>query len=422
MTATDEWTVEVKASSFNFATLDKMLFDALNCGVIQPPEVIKENGDMRDWRTVVGTSPFMLADYVAGSSVTFDRNPNYWENDPRHPDLDLRLPYADEVKYIILPELATRVAALRTGKTAFSAAHYNPPPKEALRLQETNPELVFVPVAGVSINPGLLADRPPFDDKNVRIAMQKALNLEVIASTYYAGYADPTPWGVAPPGAKGYYIPYEDWPVEVKWIYEYDPDEAERLLDEAGYERGADGIRFKTNWDVWAFAQDVDLAQLAKSYWEEIGVDVNLNVITDKPVAVERLMSRTYEGMTISDARHKNSEPLPAIRGRYHSTRSWGNLIEGTTSTFGVNDPTFDALVDDAMAATDREEFKRLVIEADMYHVAQMWSLYVPPAFNRFVVHQPWLKGYRGELGAGESFRPILYMWVDQELKKEMGH
>ena len=40
--------------------------------------------------------------------------------------------------------------------------------------------------------------------------------------------------------------PFEEWPEEVKKGFMYDPDGAESLLDEAGYPRGADGIRFKT--------------------------------------------------------------------------------------------------------------------------------------------------------------------------------
>ncbi len=34
------------------------------------PEVIRAHGDMSDWQNVVGTGPFMLTDFVSGSSVT----------------------------------------------------------------------------------------------------------------------------------------------------------------------------------------------------------------------------------------------------------------------------------------------------------------------------------------------------------------
>ena len=117
--ATDKWTVEVKSSEFTFDTLDVLYFYAYSLGLIVPPEVIKQHGDMTDWRNVVGTGPFQLTDVVSDSSFTFEKHPDYWKNDPRHPDLDLRLPYADEVKFFIMPELATRLAAMRTGKNAW---------------------------------------------------------------------------------------------------------------------------------------------------------------------------------------------------------------------------------------------------------------------------------------------------------------
>ena len=419
--ATDKYTLVVKASSFTFNTLDELLYMGFTGSYVQPPEVINEYGDLRDWRHLVGTGPYELTDVVPGSSLTFTRNPNYWQYDPRHPDLELRLPYADQVKYLQLPDLATRLAALLTGKSAFAGGQAIPPTEQVLSLQKTNPELVLVRIARVTKNPGFRVDRPPFDDINVRIAMQKAVNLDEIVRTYYSGNADPTPVGIAPAGARGIYVPYDEWPEETKWKYEYDPEEAERLLDEAGYPRGADGIRLATTWDVVPGRDDLDMAQLAKSYWEKIGVDVNLNSIADSGVRWERMVSGTY-GMSECECRSVQwGSPFIMLQGGFHSTKGW----EGPSgSVYGVNDPTFEALIDDAIATTDREVFLRLANEADMYHIEQMWSLYVPPAADRFVVHQPWLKAYRGELGSGDNdwFKPIPYLWVDQELKKEMGH
>ena len=56
----------------------------------------------------------MLTDYVTGSSATFVRNPEYWQNDPLNPEN--QLPYLDGCKWLIIPDLATRVSAMRTGK------------------------------------------------------------------------------------------------------------------------------------------------------------------------------------------------------------------------------------------------------------------------------------------------------------------
>ena len=71
---------------------------------------------MQDWKTAVGTGPWMLTDWVKGSALTYTKNPNYWGHDEKFPEH--RLPYLDEVKMLIIPEFSTRLAALRAGRIA----------------------------------------------------------------------------------------------------------------------------------------------------------------------------------------------------------------------------------------------------------------------------------------------------------------
>ena len=66
--------------------------------------------------------------------------------------------------------------------------------------------------------------------------------------TSFKGGAISTPHGKVGTAQKGLFVPFEEWPEEVKKGYRYDLEGAENLLDEAGYPRGADGtIRFKTS-------------------------------------------------------------------------------------------------------------------------------------------------------------------------------
>ena len=140
---------------------------------------------------------------------------------------------------------------------------------------------------------------PPFDDVRVRRAMQKALDLETINRTYYKGYADMTPVGYT--GIAGFHKPYAEWPEEVKEMYRYDPVEAERLLDEAGYPRGTDGIRITTSGDL-GWGMDPDLYQIFKVMWAEIGVDVTLTVPTGDGM-LDRMASHEFGGFTYGEIR-----------------------------------------------------------------------------------------------------------------------
>ena len=78
-----------------------------------------------------------------------------------------------------------------------------------------------------------------------------AVDLDTINNTYYKGWLRPEPMGSFQPFT-GNAIPYAEWPEEVKQYYRYDPEAAEKLLDEAGYPRGADGIRFTIS-DIYRF-------------------------------------------------------------------------------------------------------------------------------------------------------------------------
>jgi peptide/nickel transport system substrate-binding protein len=103
-----------------------------------PPETVAKYGDMKDWQNAVGTGPFMLTDYVSGSSITFARNPDYWMKDPLHPQN--QLPYVDGVKLLIIPDTSTALSALRTGKLdVMEAVVWD----DTVSLKKTSPDLQY---------------------------------------------------------------------------------------------------------------------------------------------------------------------------------------------------------------------------------------------------------------------------------------
>ena len=242
ITAPDKYTVVFKLKEIDFNALIMIYWESYEGGWIYPPEVIKEHGDAKDWRNLVGTGPYMLTDWVEGSSVTYTKNPDYWKDDEKFPGN--RLPYADELKMLFIQDSATKLAAFRTGKTAVLS---NLGVDDAESLQRTNPELAMT--SSLYPTKGSVAfdvRKPPFSDIRVRRAMQLAIDTETLNRTLYQGLGDTTPLGIVGAAVLGFYVPYEEWPDQLKEDYGYDPARAEKLLDEAGYPRGSDGTRFKT--------------------------------------------------------------------------------------------------------------------------------------------------------------------------------
>ena len=419
ITATDRYTVVFKTTEAQQDTLRNLVIH--HAAWVYPPEVIREHGNIQDWRHSVGTGPYMLTDVVEGVSMTFTRNPDYWGFDEKYPDN--RLPYIDELTGLVMTEEATIVAGLRSGSIDYiglpgGGGAFLSSIDQAESLREKNPELVLTAWAYRSENAvQFKMMEPPFNDVNVRAAMQMALDPESINDTYYKGFADTTPRTRIGDALAGYTVPFDEWPEDLKGEYAYNPQEAERLLDAAGYPRGADGIRFKTDLTIIDLL-DVDYYQLAAEYWKGIGVDVGI-ILLDRPAFIAASQGLTYEGMS-STVSSYDFDALEAIRG-YHSS-SVGKSGTGASQT-GLQDPVFDALFDAAQAADNVEEQQRVVREIDLY-LARIHALVWSPKPPQFNVNQSWVKGYNGEIDLGWGDRNAVFsrIWIDQDLKRDMGH
>ena len=407
VTATDKWTVVFKTSSYSPKTLYQLVF----WNPIPPPEVVKQYGGIKDWTQLVGTGPYEMTDFVEATSWTYTKNPNYWGTDEVHPGM--RLPYADEIRQLLVPDFATRMAALRTGKNVLMDEI---PFDQVESIQRSRPELMLGQTKPRSIHITLKVNEPPFDDIRVRHAMQKALDLETINETYLLGFANITPMGTIGPGWPGYFVPFDEWPEETKDIFSYDPEGAKMLLDDVGLTPGADGMRFKTKYDVIpGWGMDLDLNQIFKAYWAEIGADVELNIL-ESGAGLERYMDKSYEGMLYSENRASNRQPMDNLQF-FRSGWQWGTSL--------VDDPVYDELYDKAAALIDEEEIRKLAVQMDMRSIEMAWTLFLPIQPN-LVFYQPWLKGYYGQGGGGfvatsQGLAVSVYTWIDQELREAMG-
>ena len=416
ITATDKWTVVFKLKEPDARALRAILDPMLH--LIFPREVIEKYGDMKDWRNLVGTGPWMLTEYVEDSSLTYTKNPNYWGYDEKFPEN--RLPYIDELRVPIMLDGATRIAALRTGKIDYLGVFAHAGTFDSIdkvkSMQRTNPEIVLTEhVIRSDHGIGMNTQRPPFDDIRVRKAMNMALDRETLHDTYFKGWGTWTPHGRINSSTPVGGIPFEEWPEEVKKGYMYDPAGAEALLDEAGYPRGADGIRFKTSvtFGEWASPDYPEL--LAATYYRDIGVDVEVEVHSGaehQPIKTARDFDMIYTVLGTMD-----TYATPYLLMACFKTGD----PDGIANT---NDPVYDAMYAAAAKVSTEEEQLPLVRELNMYAIERYWV--VPgQSLPRISAHQPWVKGWNGELSMGAGvfdYAIAARLWIDSELKKAMGH
>ena len=412
ITATDKYTVVVKMEQPSLDAVPS--FTTGTMAFILPPEVIEQHGDYKDWRNLVGTGPFMLSDLVEGVSRTYIKNPDYWGYDEKYPEN--RLPYVDEVRHLYMGDEATLLAALRSARIdmvhtsgGMSVGSYD----TVRSLQRTNPELQVGPFWVYNNSSASMNRRnPPFDDIRVRQAMQMALDLETINETYYSGFAKPKPTGVVGDNLKGFYVPFEEWPEEVKKTYRYDPEGAEALLDAAGYPRGADGVRFKTTY-VFRNVFDIGIIEVLAGYWDVIGVNVGITPY-DSPTWQAIITDHSYEMGTGATG----ASLTPAAVVGWYSWAAKGLTLE----VAGGGAPELEAAHDGFFAATTVEEQQKFAKDYDMFIIRNQFNVMGPKAPSFQFAH-PWVIGWNGEANMANwnDYSIFARFWIDSELKEAMG-
>ncbi len=397
VTATDKYTVVFKLKQADPETM-RFVFEGCY-DAIAARDAIEKWGNVQDWRHQIGTGPFILKDYVSGSSWTAVRNSNYWGYDKLYPKN--QLPYLDEIKVLIIPDNATAYAALRTGKIdILDTVNW----QQTTALLKTNPELQKRAWAQNGWSILMHVDTKPFNDIRVRKAMQMSLDLPTIAKNYYGGTVSSTIYGAF--ALPGYYTPFEKWPQDIKDGFTYNPAGAKKLLADAGY---PDGFKFTLTASA---IHDLDLYQVLKSYLADAGIDMNIQVMDNTAFSA---YTTGDKHVTMSTQLTTNINYPPMV---------WINQYEGAHYVFRghIKDATYDKMWNDVKALVDVEQQKKMIIQMNDYATAQFWRITTQP-FNYFVIWQPWLKGYTGSLTRdgvlGVSTR---MMWIDQELKNSTGH
>jgi len=399
ITAPDKWTVVVK-------WLPGYVYEAMRIVAeyvtIIPPDMVELHGDMKDWQNSCGTGPFMLVDYVPGSSSTFVRNPDYWRQHPLYPDDTM--PYLDGVKWLIIPDASTRLSAMRTGKVDRLGVGW----EYAEDLIKTSPQLVMVknpPALSAAIF--MRTDKPelPFHDQRVRQALQLGLDNQAIVNDYYVGNAVLVNHPITPlPELMDMYTPLEELPEVVQELYGYNPEKAKQLLAEAGYPDG-----FTT--EIICTSGGVDLLSIVKAYWEEIGVILNIEV-KETAVFTSIGFRRTHKEM-ILDA---TIDSTP---------RTWNNFApdnQGNKSM--IDDPVVNEAIEYWLThSMEWDNIAQKARETYLYILEQAWTVPLPPGYS-FTFWWPWLKDYNGEYSIAfyNWHNYAMYLWIDQDLKKEMGY
>jgi peptide/nickel transport system substrate-binding protein len=409
ITATDKYTVVFKFSVTNpEAILESMEAEAGDdIHDEEAPEAVALWGNLLDWHHAMGTGPFILTDFVDGTSATLVKNPNYWGHDERYPQN--QLPYVDRVEYLIIANNPTTLAAVRTGKISILDSQTL---DTALQMQKSNPDILQVaePVPQAdTIEPR--DDLKPFNDINVRKALQMAINLPELASTYYDGTCSPDPSTLTSNYMTGWGWSYSQWPASLQAEYAYNPTQAKQLLATAGYPNG-----FTT--DIVAdSAGDLTLLQAILAEFSAIGVTVNIRLM-DNPDWISYVLLGHKQ-----DALATEMGSGGWLGYTYEPVDQFNPFVTGFFANYEMaSDPKIDADATAALNATSVDQMKAALTDANK-EVAQQHFIISLLQPNTYAFCQKWIKGYNGQTGSlrasgGPNGFYQARFWIDQSLEQ----
>jgi len=252
-------------------------------------------------------------------------------------------------------------------------------------------------------------DKPelPWYDIRVRQALSMAVNRQEIRDLYYQSKAGLDYYPIPPiPEFIDMYVPIEQMPESIRELYEYKPDKARQLLTEAGHPQG-----FEVEVLVASVPQEpIELLQVIKDYWAEIGVDLNIDIKEDAAITV--LKRGKYKQMLMESATMRN--PFSMAWFRPGSFVNWSMVSDPKVTE------AYQAITN---AYFDEAKRRQLMKDFVPYFYEQAWMIVLPTPDN-YTLWQPWLKGFYGANEASylNYFRHPAYVWIDQELKKASGH
>lgn len=329
----------------------------------------------------VGTGKYLLKEHVRGDRIVFTRNEDYWGEKPE----------AVNVTYKPITNPGTRTANMLSGAVDMIAGV----PVRDVAILERNKKIKIVKTPSLYLlhlnmsyidNPSKDSKFPlvsptgknPMTDKRVRAAMYHAINEDEIVEKIMNGFAVPATT-FSPVG-------YNGFNPDIKRLA-FDPALAEKLLDEAGYPRQADGYRFQITLDASndRYVNDGAIASAIASYLEKVGIKVIPNLMSRSIffsyISVSNKVGDNTHFCQTGWADATGESALIALDSIYSMKPAeevksgWGGINRGY-----YNNPELDALIEKAISTVDPDE--RAAIMRTVWQMAADDVVYIPLHFQ----------------------------------------
>lgn len=338
---------------------------------IMPKAYVEEVGDEGVARHPIGAGPFKFVSRIPDSEIVLERHEEFHHEfgseTGYHPS------YVQRVVQRIIPEDSARLAALQAGE--IDMAHNVS--SDIARQLESDDQFVVHYLPGsqpmiIDINTEMQTDpttgQPnPWLDRRVRVAANLAVDLDTIIETILTGREKPT-YGSARAGF--------GFPADIEeQRFGYDPEEARRLLAEAGY---PDGFRTTMVGPTGRWPNSRAVMEAVAQYLAEVGIEVEIQELQYQEV-VTRVQERTL-GPLIFWGRAGGPDPGANFRYNYHSESNFSNGPPSDITPEGDVTELIDTLIEQSEQQFDPEQ-RRATLEkiiTEFYLSAKSIWLYEP--------------------------------------------
>ena len=370
---------------------------------VMPENAQEELGEnwALDPKRYVASGPFILTEFRRGIGHKWGLNASY---------KGIRRPYMTEIREENLP---TGLPAYMSGELQTYAIGANTPAAE-LALVNANPVLRAESHPGVPtytdyLGFNTLGKFEGLDNRDVRLALCKAVDKANLIGEIYRGFAHPA-WGILPKGFPNYNEDNKDLDPNV-----YDPEAAKQLLAKAGYPGGKGFPKYEI-WIRQPTQQQLAVCQAIQARWKEnLGVEVELRPSDFQSFTTTSFAEKNAPMYYVGYAQDYN-DPATFMNvfrstGRHpHADKSWDEFYNAANSSF---DPK-------ARMEGLKEAEKRLVDSAAWFFVAQPFSITLWQCNAKGWALEPNKSGYQfwggGGVGCPHAYEGIY--WSDSDCRK----
>ncbi len=352
-------------------------------------ECLKEFGTLNTTKAVIGVGPFLLDEITPSVVTKIKKNPTYYRAAEG-------LPYLDGIRYTVIPDASTSLAAFRAEQVDIRGISRI----DLASVQETNPN-IYCYEGEVSLTQAAICfqtSKLPFSDVRLRQAVSMALNRQEVIDTFYYGYGI-TQEGPIHGSSPWYLTPEKQG--ECNKYFKYDVEAAKKLVAEAGYPNGLSvSLHVNSGWG----ATYMEYAEYLVDVLEKIGIKATLKTMDTAAFYATVYSKHDYPDLTF----------LYKWGGATFAPDSWVVQMyrPGYVSNYSnVDDPELEKLLVVQEQELDPVKRQKVLDDIQRYEACAMHYVHWPMAWG-VTCQQPWVRDYYVHAVTYHSGRIAELIWL----------